>query len=377
MDTALDFGHSALAFIVVLTVVVFVHEFGHYWVARLCRVRVEVFSIGFGREIFGRTDKNGTHWKVSLIPLGGYVRFFGDETVISNPGAALASMSPEDRAVCFHHKSLRQRTAIVAAGPLANFVLSIALLSALFVFAGRPITPAVIETVLEDTAAEDAGFQPGDRIIMIDGRVIDRFEELRDIVMFAPGVTMIMVVERAGEQLSLQVTPRAFEYVDSLGNTHTIGRMGISVAARELTKLNPFEAVPAAVADTYNLVKRSLQGLLEIIVGKRDASELGGPIMIAQMSGASAEAGFLAMVQFVVVLSAMLGLINLFPIPLLDGGHLAFYTIEALRGRPLGARAQEYGYMLGLAVVVTLMVVATVNDLSRPSVIEFFSKLVG
>ncbi len=144
-----------------------------------------------------------------------------------------------------------------------------------------------------------------------------------------------------------------------------------------MTKLNPFEAVPAAVVDTYTLVKRSLQGLLEIIVGKRDASELGGPIMIAQMSGASAEAGFLAMVQFVVVLSAMLGLINLFPIPLLDGGHLAFYSIEALRGRPLGARAQEYGYMLGLAVVVTLMVVATVNDLSRPSVIEFFSKLVG
>ena len=377
MDIALDFGHSLLAFIVVLTVVVFIHEFGHYWVARLCRVRVEVFSIGFGREIFGRTDKNGTHWKVSMIPLGGYVRFFGDESVISNPGAALESMSPEDRAVCFHHKPLRQRAAIVAAGPLANFVLSIALLSALFVFAGRPITPAVIETVLEDTAAEDAGFQPGDRIIMIDGRAIDRFEELREIVMFAPGVTMTMVVERAGERLSLEVTPRVHEFVDSLGNTHAIGRMGISVAARELTKLNPFEAVPAAVVDTYTLVKRSLQGLLEIIVGKRDASELGGPIMIAQMSGASAEAGFLAMVQFVVVLSAMLGLINLFPIPLLDGGHLAFYSIEALRGRPLGARAQEYGYMLGLAVVVTLMVVATVNDLSRPSVIEFFSKLVG
>ena len=377
MDTALDFGHSALAFIVVLTVVVFVHEFGHYWVARLCRVRVEVFSIGFGREIFGRTDKNGTRWKVSIIPLGGYVRFFGDETVISNPGAALDSMSPEDRAVCFHHKSLRQRVAIVAAGPLANFVLSIALLSAMFVFAGRPITPAVIETVLEDTAAAEAGFQPGDRVIMIDGRVIDRFEELRDIVMFAPGVTMTMVVERAGEQLSLQVTPRAYEYVDGLGNTHIIGRMGISVAARELTKLNPFAAVPAAVADTYTLVKRSLQGLYEIIIGKRDASELGGPIMIAQMSGASADAGFLAFVQFVVILSATLGLINLFPIPLLDGGHLAFYTIEALRGRPLGARAQEYGYMLGLALVLTLMVVATVNDLSRPSVIEFFSKLVG
>ncbi len=377
MEIAVDFGHSTLAFLIVLTVVVFIHEFGHYWAARLCGVRVEVFSVGFGRELFGRTDKHGTRWKVGLFPLGGYVRFFGDDSVISNPGAETKGMSLEDKALCFHHKPLRQRAAIVAAGPMANFVLSIVLLSVMFVFVGRGYTPAVVDTVLPDSAAAEAGFQPGDRVVGIDDRIIERFEVLRDIVMFSPGVAMVMTIERDGERIRLNVTPRVFEYEDSLGNMHNVGRLGISVAAREYIKMSPFLAVPAAVVDTYGLVSRSLQGLVEVVIGKRDSSELGGPIMIAQMSGKSAEAGFLAVVHFIVLLSASLGLINLFPIPLLDGGHLVFYSVEAVRGRPLSIRAQEYGYMVGLAVVVTLMLVVTVNDLSRPSVLEFFSRLVG
>ena len=377
MEIAVDFGHSTLAFLIVLTVVVFIHEFGHYWAARLCGVRVEVFSVGFGRELFGRTDKHGTRWKVGLFPLGGYVRFFGDDSVISNPGAETKGMSLEDKALCFHHKPLRQRAAIVAAGPMANFVLSIVLLSVMFVFVGRGYTPAVVDTVLPDSAAAEAGFQPGDRVVGIDDRIIERFEVLRDIVMFSPGVAMVMTIERDGERIRLNVTPRVFEYEDSLGNMHNVGRLGISVAAREYIKMSPFPAVPAAVIDTYGLVSRSLQGLAEVVTGKRDSSELGGPIMIAQMSGKSAEAGFLAVVHFIVLLSASLGLINLFPIPLLDGGHLVFYSVEAVRGRPLSIRAQEYGYMVGLAVVVTLMLVVTVNDLSRPSVLEFFSRLVG
>jgi regulator of sigma E protease len=377
METLLGFGHTTLSFLVVFTVVVFIHEFGHFWVARRCGVRVEVFSIGFGREVFGRTDRAGTRWKVGLIPLGGYVRFFGDDTAASKPSAHLERMTPGDRAVSFHFKPLGQRAVIVAAGPLANFLLSIALLSVLFVFAGRPITPAVIHTVIEDSAAAEAGFRPGDRVIMIDERVIDRFEELREIVMFGPAVTMTMVVERDGARVTIVVTPRPYEITDSLGNKHRIGRLGISVEAREFVKLNPAQAVVAAVGDTYRLVKRSLQGLGEILIGKRDSKELGGPIMIAQMSGERAAAGFLPLVEFVVILSATLGLINLFPIPLLDGGHLAFYFIEAVRGRPLGVRAQEYGYMVGLALVVTLMVVATVNDLTRPAVVEFFTRLVG
>ncbi|MDP7539807.1 MAG: site-2 protease family protein, partial [Alphaproteobacteria bacterium] len=228
MEIAADFGHSTLAFLIVLTVVVFIHEFGHYWAARLCGVRVEVFSVGFGRELFGRTDRHGTRWKVSLIPLGGYVRFFGDDSVISNPGAETKGMSLEDKALCFHHKPLRQRAAIVAAGPMANFVLSIVLLSVMFVFVGRGDTPAVVDTVLPDSAAAEAGFQPGDRVIGIDGRIIERFEVLREIVTFSPGVAMVMTIERGGERIRLNVTPRVFEYEDSLGNMHNVGRLGIS-----------------------------------------------------------------------------------------------------------------------------------------------------
>jgi regulator of sigma E protease len=377
METILGFGHTLISFILVFTVVVFVHEFGHYWVARLCGVRVEVFSIGFGREIFGITDKAGTRWKVGLVPLGGFVRFFGDENAASRPALGLDRLTAEDRAVSFHYKPLAQRAAIVAAGPFANFVLSVVLLTALFVSVGRPITPAVVDQVIDGSAAMAAGIEPGDRVVKIGDTSIDRFEELREIVMFSPGVKMPVVVERAGKRVAMDVTPESVEITDSLGNTHQIGRLGISVAAREFVRLDPLSAVAAGVVDTYDLVARSLQGLGEIVVGKRDSSELGGPIMIAQMSGERAEAGFLALVEFVVVLSAMLGLINLFPIPLLDGGHLAFYAFEAVRGRPLGMRAQELGYMVGLAVVVTLMVFATVNDLSRPAVIDFFARLVG
>ncbi|HEX9646543.1 MAG TPA: RIP metalloprotease RseP [Alphaproteobacteria bacterium] len=377
MDTLISFGHTILSFLVVFTVVVFVHEFGHYWVARRCGVRVEVFSIGFGRELFGITDRAGTRWKLGLVPLGGFVRFFGDENAASRPALGLDRMTPEDRSVSFHYKPLGQRALIVAAGPLANFVLSIVLLTSLFVTVGRPITPAVVNEVLPDSAAMAAGFQPGDRVVSIGDTAIERFEELREIVMFSPGVAMAMVVERAGKMVPIQVTPEDVEITDSLGNPHHIGRLGISVAAREFVRLDPLRGVAAAVVDTYDLVARSLQGLGEILIGKRDSAELGGPIMIAQMSGERAEAGALALIEFVVILSATLGLINLFPIPLLDGGHLAFYAFEAVRGRPLGMRAQELGYMVGLAVVVTLMVFATVNDLSRPAVIDFFTRLVG
>jgi regulator of sigma E protease len=378
METLLDFGHTTLAFLIVFTLVVFIHEFGHYWVARRCGVRVEVFSIGFGREIFGYSARSGTRWKLSLIPLGGYVRFYGDEGPASNRATShLERMTPEDRAVCFHYKSIGQRSAIVAAGPMANFVLALALYIGLFMTAGRPITPAVVDQILPDSAALEAGFLPGDHVVRIDDTTIDRFEELRDIVMFAPGVTMTMGVIRDSAEIELRVTPREFEFTDTFGNVHVIGRLGISVMAAELVRLGPIDAVGAAFFDIYVLVKRSLQGLGEILIGKRDSSELGGPIMIAQMSGETADAGLLPMIEFVVILSTTLGMINLFPIPLLDGGHLVFYLFEAVRGRPMGRRAQEFGYMIGFALVISLMVFATFNDLTRPSVVEFFTRIVG
>lgn len=377
METLLEFGHTILAFLIVFTLVVFVHEFGHYWVARRCGVRVEVFSIGFGRELFGYTARNGTRWKLGLVPLGGYVRFYGDDGPTSQKTSHIERMTPEDRAVCFHYKPLAQRAAVVAAGPWANFVLAIVLYTALFMTAGRPITPAIIDQVLPDSVALEAGFLPGDHVVRIDDAEIERFEELREIVMFGPGVPMKMGVIRDNTEIEIPVTPQEHEFTDSLGNIHIVGRLGISVRAAELVRLGPIDAVGAAFADIYNLVKRSLLGLGEILVGKRDSSELGGPIMIAQMSGETAEAGLLPMIEFVVILSTTLGMINLFPIPLLDGGHLVFYLFEALRGRPMGRRAQEFGYMIGFALVISLMVFATFNDLTRPSVVDFFTRIVG
>ena len=377
MEALLDFGQTLLWFLAVFTVVVFIHEFGHYGVARLCGVKVEVFSIGFGRELFGHTAKSGTRWKLSAVPLGGYVKFFGDEGPSSRIDTHIERMTPADRAVCFHFKPLAQRAAVVAAGPMANFVLAIGLLMGLFMIAGQESTQAVVGEVLEDSAAREAGFLPGDRVIRIDDTSIQRFQQLREIVMFAPDVPMNMGVIRDGVEISIDVTPRAIERTGPLGNVHIIGQMGISVAAGDYVRLGPIDAFGAAVTETYVLVKRSLQGLLEILLGRRDSSELGGPIMLAQMAGQSAEAGLRPLIHLMVIVSASLGLINLFPIPMLDGGHLAFFAVEAARGRPLGERAQEFSYMIGFAVVISLMAFATFNDLTRPAVLEFFAKLVG
>ena len=377
MQTLFSLGFDIAAFLVVFTVVVFVHEFGHYWVARRCGVKVSVFSIGFGREIGGWTDSAGTRWRVGLVPLGGYVRFFGDPDASSRHPAQLEHITEADRAVSFHHKPLLQRTAIVAAGPGANFALSVVLLGALFMIAGRPVTPPVVHEVMPDSAAEAAGLQPGDRIVDIDGATVETFEEMRDIVILSPEKTMAVGLLRDERRIDLPVTPQAREETDSLGNVHRVGMIGVRVDEIVYLRLDPFTAAVRAVGDTFTLIARNLEAIGQIIVGSRDAQELGGPILIAQMSGEVAEAGLAAVVNFIVVLSAMLGLINLFPIPLLDGGHLAFYAAEAVRGRPLGPKAQEYGYIFGFVVVVALMLLVTYNDLSRPSIMEFFQRIVG
>jgi regulator of sigma E protease len=313
-----------------------------------------------------------------MLPFGGYVKFFGDAGASSDANRDLLStMTPEEKRVSFHHQPVHNRMAIVAAGPLANFVLSILILTLVFIAVGRPFTPPVIGTILEDSAAAEAGFEVGDRVVGIDGRAIDRFEDIREIVMFAPEQTLQFQVKRDGAVESLTVTPRATEVTDRLGNVHRIGLLGIGVGAREYAKLGPASALLSAGEETFMLVKRTLEGIGEIIVGVRSAREIGGPIMIAQMSGVRASDGFIPLLEFVVVLSASLGLINLFPIPVLDGGHLVFYAFEAVRGRPLGEKAQELGTVAGLTVVMMLMVFVTFNDLTRPAVIEFFTNLVG
>jgi len=352
-----------IPFLVVLTVLVFVHELGHYLVARRNGVRIEVFSIGFGPEIFGWYDRAGTRWKLSAVPLGGYVKMYGDADASSLPSGSLDAMSREDREFSFHHKRLGQRVAVVAAGPVANFIFAIVLLAGLFSTVGQPFTPADVGQVQPGSAAEQGGIKPGDTIAAIDGHQIDRFEDVQQAVALNNGTPMAIVVRRDGRDVSLDVTPQMTERTDRFGNVHRIGLLGIGRSGVEYVRHNPAVSVVRAAEETWNLSAGTLKAIWQMIVGARTTDELGGPLRIAQMSGEVAQGGVVAIVWFMAVLSVNLGLINLFPIPVLDGGHLLFYVAEAIRGRPLGQRAQEYGFRIGLALVLTLMVFATWNDL--------------
>jgi regulator of sigma E protease len=358
-------GHGALHyvgwFLVILTLLVFVHEFGHYFVARWNGVRVEVFSIGFGPELFGRRDRAGTRWKFSAIPLGGYVKMLGD----SNPGSAVAAppLVPSEREVAFNNKSVGQRAAIVAAGPVANFVFAVIVLAILFMTFGRPFTPPVVGQVQPHSAAEAGGIRPGDVIEAIDGLAIRRFEDVQQAVRLDPGKPMAIVVKRYGAKIALHVTPKRTELTDRFGNRFVVGLLGITHSGMDYVKLAPVAALAQAGAETWDLSVATIKGIWQIVIGTRSSDELGGPLRIAQMSGEVAQQGLVATIWLLAVLSINLGLINLFPVPVLDGGHLLFYAAEAMRGKPLGPRAQEYGFRIGLALVLTLMVFATRNDL--------------
>ncbi len=364
-----------IPFLIVLTAVVFVHELGHYVMARRSGVRVEVFSIGFGPEIYGWTDKRGTRWKFSAIPLGGFVKMYGDADPASRPDRGLQAMTPEEKAVSFHYKRLYQRMGVVFGGPAANFIFAIVLLAALFMIVGQPSTPPDIGTVQEGSAAEAAGLAPGDVIVAIDGNRVNRFEDIQRVVRDQPGTALTVVIRRDGQEMDVTATPRATEITDRFGQTHRIGLLGIGRAGMTFVRHDPATAIWYAVKDTYFLSWSTLKAVGQIIVGTRTAGELGGPLRIAQMSGNMAEQGIVSLVWFIAVLSINLGLINLFPVPMLDGGHLLFYSIEALRGRPLGQRAQEYGFRIGLALVFALMLFVTWNDLVQLKVVAFFEEL--
>ena len=363
-------GRTALSFIFILSVVVFVHEMGHYLIARFNGVRVVVFSIGFGPELFGWNDRAGTRWKVGALPLGGYVKMFGDAGEASTPGKEVVEMTPEEREISFHHKSLGQRTAIVFGGPLANFALAVVIFSVLFATVGQRVTPSDISTVLPGSPAEAAGILPGDLVVRIDGREIDRFEEMRQIVSISAEVALNMVVLRDGKEIELVITPRLVEAPDPLGNIQRYGQIGVSRAVVRV-RHDPLSAVWAAVEETASLTVATLRALGQIIAGTRQADELGGPIRIAQWAGQVAEEGMVTVFWFMAVLSLSLGLINLFPIPMLDGGHLLFYAFEAVRGEPLSERTQEFGFRVGLGMILTLMVFVTWNDLDYLGVVDY------
>jgi regulator of sigma E protease len=359
-----------IPFLFVLTVVVFFHELGHFLVARWNGVRVLVFSIGFGKELFGFNDRHGTRWKISAIPLGGYVKFFGDENAASVPDtAAAAAMNEAERRQSFVHQRVGPRAAIVVAGPLANFLLAITIFASLFMLFGKQSTAARVESIQPESAAAAAGFQPGDLVLSINGRAIESFAEMQRIVSTSAGETLTIEVERGGTRVTLKAVPTLREMKDSFGNTHRMGVLGISrsIAPSELKMepVGPLTAVWLGVKETWNIIETTLSYVGRIVVGRDNADQLGGPIMIAQVSGQVATLGIAAVMHFVAVLSVSIGLLNLFPVPLLDGGHLLFYAVEFIRGRPLSERAQEIGFRIGFALVAALMVFATKNDIFR------------
>lgn len=377
VDFLTDFWNYVVVFLAILTVVVFVHEMGHYVVARWNGVRVDVFSVGFGRELFGWTSRSGTRWRVSLLPLGGYVKMFGDADAASTPDAR--PMTDAERAVSFQHKRVGQRAAIVAAGPAANFIFGIVVMAGMFMAVGQPVTAPVVGMVQPNSAAADAGIEVGDRIVEINGAAIDRFQDIQRIVRLQIGETLTVVVQRDGRTEVKRAEPRITEMTDTFGNVQKIPILGVAATAdsTDVVRHGPVSALWQAGRETYGMVAATFVGIGQMISGTRDSEELGGPLRIAKGAGQAATLGLDGVILFTVLLSINLGLINLFPVPLLDGGHLLFYIVEAVRGRPLGERAQEYGFRIGFFLVFALMIFATRNDLIDLKVWDIFKRLVS
>jgi len=357
-----------IPFLFVLTIVVFFHELGHFLVARWRGIRVLVFSVGFGPELIGFNDRRGTRWKLSAVPLGGYVKFLGDDSAASTPDHdALQQMSAEDKRGSFFYKPVGSRAAVVAAGPIANFVLAIVIFAGIFMLYGKQISSARVDAVTPGSAAAEAGFQPGDLVLSIDGVAIESFSDMQRIVSINAGQALRIEVDRGGVRQTLTATPALKEIKDSFGNVHRLGVLGISRSPApqdvRTERVGPLKALAMGAGETWFVIERTLSYLGGVVAGREAADQLGGPIRIAQVSGQVATAGIVALLHLAAVLSVSIGLLNLFPIPLLDGGHLLFYAIEAIRGRPLSDRAQEMGFRIGLALVLMLMIFATFNDI--------------
>ncbi|MGJ4960192.1 RIP metalloprotease RseP [Bradyrhizobium sp. HKCCYLRH2015] len=365
-------SHGLLGYIVpflfVLTIVVFFHELGHFLIARWAGVKVLTFSLGFGPELIGFNDRHNTRWKISAIPLGGYVKFFGDESEASTPSAeALAKMTAEERADSFHHKTVGQRAAIVAAGPIANFILAVIIFAGMALYFGKPNTTPRVDAVQPDSVAAAAGFKDGDVIAAIDGRSIETFADMQRVVSVSAGTELSFLVKRDGTELTLKATPALKEVKDLFGNSHRIGVLGIQYNAKpDESRSIPvgfLESIKIGFEQVWFIISTTFKFIASLFAGAGSAGDVGGPIRIAQLSGQAASLGFQFVVQLCATLSVSIGLLNLFPVPLLDGGHLLFYGVEAVRGRPLSERAQEMGFRIGLGLVLMLMVFATYNDI--------------
>jgi regulator of sigma E protease len=357
------------AFLFVITLVVFFHELGHFLVARFFNVKVDVFSIGFGREIVGFNDKRGTRWKICWLPIGGYVKFAGDADASSRPDAgAAAKMTVAEREGVLALKPVGQRAAVAAAGPFANFILAIVLLTGLFLYSGHSVVVPLIGEVTKDSPAAAAGLKPGDRVTRIDSTAIEDFQQLPEIIAISSGQPLAIGIHRGAQDLTIWVTPRLMKTRDVLGNATSQMVIGVRPdrhATVTHRQYGPVGAFGAACSETWSIIKNTILGIGQMITGHGSTDQLRGPLGIAQMTKQVADFGFLPLLNLVAILSVSIGLANLFPIPLLDGGHLLYYGVEAVLGRPLGERAQDVGFRFGLVLVLGLMLLSTWNDLVR------------
>lgn len=365
---------TALSFLLVIGPLIFIHEMGHYLVGRACGVKADIFSIGFGREIVGWTDRRGTRWKVGWMPMGGYVKFAGDMNPASQPSDEWLALPPEERAHTFQAKPVWQRFLIVLAGPAANFLFALAAFCVIFGSLGEPTTPPVVAGVQPGSPAAVAGLRAGDRILAVSGRAIDRFEDVQAIVSIRPHERMTLAVERAGRTLSLGIVTGGETLVDRFGNKMEVGRLGVLGGRGEMRALRPWQLPGAAVNYTIDAVRTMIDTTGQIILGQRSVKEMGGPLKIAQVSGQQVTLGWFEFLWFMTMISINLGFINLLPVPLLDGGHLFFYALEAVRRRPIEARVQEWAFRSGLALLLSLMLFVTFNDLGS---FGLWSKLAG
>jgi regulator of sigma E protease len=365
-----------IAFVCALGPLVFFHELGHYLVARLFGIAAETFSIGFGRELVGWTDKQGTRWKVGWLPLGGYVKFVGDMSPASTPGDESA-IPPEYRDRAFQLRPVWQRFLVVLAGPVANFLLAILIFTALFAIAGKPQTPNVIETVQSGSPAESAGLLPGDRIDAIGGEDVSSFEDLQRIVGLQPGQPVVIDVTRDGRQLAVHATLGVKTERDRFGQSYRIGMLGILQTHQVIARVPLPELLPTATRYTFTITRSMIEGLGQIVSGRQGTENVGGPIKIAQIAGQQASLGALPFFALLALFSINLGFINLLPVPMLDGGHLFFYAVEAVRRRPLSAKALDWAFRGGLAVILALVLFTTINDLGSIGLWDRLQRLIG
>jgi regulator of sigma E protease len=366
MEYMLSLLHTLLSFFVVISVIVFIHEFGHYLVAKLCGVKVTAFSIGFGRELIGWNDRSGTRWKLSLLPLGGYVKMYGDASEASTEDSdALERMSEAEKKLTFHHKRLLKKAAIVAAGPVANFLLTIAIFAFFIMTSGLPSADPVVGEVMKDSPAATAGLKKGDRITQINDDRVTSFNDIPYLVSTNLGTPVTLTVERGEKQLQVVLTPKEVTDDDGLGNKVKRPLIGIKSVETKYEDVGPARALYEATKRTGMICTTTLRVIGQMVTGKRGVQDLKGPVGIAQLSGQAADKDFRTVLWLIALLSANLGLVNLFPIPMLDGGHLAFYIAEAFRGRPLAQKVQEYGFRAGFVLLFALMAFTVINDLHK------------